>query len=101
MGLEGSAIMRSNVDIDARYELAGTLLRNGELDEATEEFVWLWRGYGFVGNDRRGISARRVFRHEVQGRQGEVNRDEKALHRGCHRQLVRPLQNDGQDHVDR
>lgn len=31
-----------NVDIDARYDLARTLMLNGELDEATEEYVWLW-----------------------------------------------------------
>ncbi|MCZ6834515.1 MAG: thioredoxin family protein [Planctomycetota bacterium] len=31
-----------NVDIDARYELAGVLLRQGEYEEATEEYAWLW-----------------------------------------------------------
>lgn len=31
-----------NVDIDARYELAETLLRGGEFAAATDEYVWLW-----------------------------------------------------------
>lgn len=30
------------VDIQARLKLARTLARNGERDEATEQFVWLW-----------------------------------------------------------
>ena len=32
-----------NVDIRARYDLAQALVRNGEYDEATEEYVWLWK----------------------------------------------------------
>ncbi len=30
------------IDVEARYRLASTLAMRGELDEATEEFVWLW-----------------------------------------------------------
>lgn len=30
------------VNIRARYDLAGTLLQRGDLEEATEEYLWLW-----------------------------------------------------------
>ncbi len=41
-GRRTADILRQAGDVHSRYRLARTLLRRDELDEATEEFVWLW-----------------------------------------------------------
>jgi thioredoxin 1 len=44
----------AKVDIRARYELASNLVQSGQLDEATDEYAWLWSNMlqhdpGYVG----------------------------------------------------
>lgn len=61
---------KGNVDVQARLDLAGKLAQSGKLDEATDEYVWLWqhmlehrRGYygvrlSFMASEMERLAAR-------------------------------------------
>jgi thiol-disulfide isomerase/thioredoxin len=57
------------VDIQARFQLAQELARSGRLDEATGEFVWLWKN--MLAHDPAFAGVRTSFMADAMGRLAE------------------------------